>query len=187
MGFVWVQDISIGADILSLDIVEIRDAADFVLDNLCVADNVPENVGENGLHLIAEDGAENSNHNTGEDGAENSNDNTAEDGAENSDDNAGEDGAENSNDNPALNGVENASDNPAQDGTVNSGDNPALDGTDNLTQDGSALPANHDPDNMGVNYLEDSFDHGPNYWTQYPTAVVDEYGSGDDSAAQSNV
>ena len=59
MPFVWVQNIAIGASIDSADIVEIRDAADSVLDNLCVVDNVGELVGENGLDNLAEDGADN--------------------------------------------------------------------------------------------------------------------------------
>ncbi len=175
MGFVWVQDISIGADIDSVDIVEIRDAADFVLDNLCVVDNVGENVGENGLDLLGEDGL----------------------------DLDAEDGAENSNDNPAEDGAEDTDDNPAEDGVVNTVDNPALNGPDNLAQDGSALGANQSPDNIGEDggdrnpyynaaldgedFEEDTLDHTFNWATNYPTAVLDEYGAGDDSAAQSNV
>jgi len=100
MPFVWVQNIGIGDNIDSADIVEIRDAADDVLDNLCVIDNVGEDVGHDGLDNNLEDGVDN----PAEDGVENSDHNPAQNGT----DNPAEDGVENSDDNPALNGTDNA-------------------------------------------------------------------------------
>lgn len=179
MVFVWVQDISIGADILSLDIVEIRDAADDVLDTMCVTDNIGELVGENGLHLTAEDGDDRTTNDgtdqTGLDGTHNPTYQSPDNDGEKTPDNTGEDGT----DQTGLDQVHNP--------TYMYPDNDGEKTPDCTAEDGSALGANQSPDNTGVDYLEDTLDHGPNWFTNYPTAVLDEYGSGDDSAAQSNV
>lgn len=133
MGFAWVQNIGIGVSIDSVDIVEIRDAADFVKCNLCVVDHSVENVGENGLDLTGEDGADN----TGEDGV----DNTSQDGT----------------DNPAEDGL----DLTGEDGTHNpayqSPDNIGEKTPDNVLEDSAALPTNN------LDQADCSGDHHPYY------------------------
>ena len=171
MGFVWVQNIGIGATVDTADIIEIRDAADNVKCNLCVVHNVGEDVGHDGL----------------------------DNGAEDAPDNNAEDGAEDSNDNPAQNGVENSDDNPAENGAENTDHNPAENTPDNTLEDSAALPTNnldqadcggdHHPYYDGVLNFEDTAaqvdhtDHNPTY---APLHVLLEL-AGDDSPHKTSV
>jgi len=142
MPFMWIQNIAIDADIDSADIVEIRDAADSVLDNLCVVDNVGEDNGHDGLDNGAEDGTDNNLQN----GVENADHNPAENG----DDNGAEDSVENSDDNPALNGTDNGAE---DDGALGLNEAPDDTGED-TTADSPDFITAHEPHHT---------DHNPEY------------------------
>ena len=83
MPFVWVQDISIGGSIDSVDIQEIRDNLDSVEDTKCIADDAGALVGEDVGENVGEDTGENVGADVGANPGENVGANPGEDVGEN--------------------------------------------------------------------------------------------------------